>query len=207
MLYFPKTILTKKKQSIYSRILMIIKEIVLRLLVLIALSLTTLRYVYFMYAIFSKSNRKRAPYVPSFDRQLRLMKDHLKLKPNSTMVDLGCGDGKALRFFIKYYHLKRWDGFDINLIALTYGKIINKIRWIKNIHLYKRDFFKADIKDYDYIYLYLWESQMALMEDLIFSNMKKECIVISNSFRFAKHEPFETIKNKRGRNALFLYRK
>jgi hypothetical protein len=35
------------------------------------------------------STTKKAPYIPSFNRQLELMKQ-LKLKKDSTMVDLGC---------------------------------------------------------------------------------------------------------------------
>ena len=51
------------------------------------------------------STTKKAPYIPSFNRQLELMKQ-LKLKKDATMVDLGCGDGKVLRFFSKEHNIK-----------------------------------------------------------------------------------------------------
>lgn len=78
---------------------------------------------------------------------------------------------------------------------------------MKNIHLYNKNLFKADLKKYDYIYLYLWSSQLALMENWIFSTIKKDTIIISNSFTFKDHKPFQTVKNRWGKDAIFLYKK
>jgi hypothetical protein len=77
---------------------------VLMLLFILALSVYYFCNAYRL--LFSKT--KKAPYVPTFDRHLVVMKK-LKIKKNATMVDLGCGDGKALRFFSKEHHLKSAD--------------------------------------------------------------------------------------------------
>lgn len=149
--------------------------------------------------------KKKAPFVPSFDRHLKIM-ENLEIKKGSTMIDLWCWDGKALRFFAKNFWIKSADWFDINTYAIIRWKIINKCKKINNINLYKKNFFKADLKKYDYIYLYLWDTQLKIMEDWIRENKKTECIIISNTFKFKKHEPFKTFKNENKHDTIFLYK-
>lgn len=151
------------------------------------------------------STTKKAPYIPSFDRQLELMKQ-LKLKKNATVVDLGCGDGKALRFFSKYHGIRTADWFDINRFAIFKWKCLNKRQWVSNVYLYREDFFHVDLKKYDYIYVYLWESQMAVMEDWIWKEKNNSTVIISNTFQFKKHKPYKIIKNEKGFDSIFLYK-
>jgi hypothetical protein len=78
---------------------------------------------------------------------------------------------------------------------------LNKIKK-SNTKLYKQDFLKINnLKDYDYIYLYLFPEFMAKIEDWIFKNKSKNTIIISNSFKFAKHKPFKIIDKK-----IYLYK-
>lgn len=157
-----------------------------------------------LWPIFTRD--KRAPYVPSFNYHLKLIKKGLKLKRWAKIIDLGCGDGKALRFFSKNFGLKG-EGYDINPVALRYGKILNRCKHEKHVKLIKSNFEKADLKNYDYIYTYLFPNQLADIEKRVFSHMRDGAIVISNSFQFAKHKPFQTIKNDRWKDSIFLYKK
>lgn len=61
--------------------------------------------------------------------------------------------------------------------------------------MYKQDFSQATLKNYDYIYTYLLPHQMAEIEPRIFKHMAAHAIVISNSFQFAVHKPYEVIKD------------
>ena len=122
------------------------------------------------------------------------------------IADLGCGDGKALRFFSRNYDVKSADWFDINFYAIFKWKILNKHQKIQNVNIYKQDLFQVDLKKYDYIYLYLRASQLAIMEDWIRENKAKDTIIISNTFEFKKHKPFEKIKNEKGFDTIFLYK-
>jgi len=153
--------------------------------------------------LFSKT--KKAPYIPSFNRQLQLMKN-LDLEEDAIMVDLGCGDGKALRFFSKEYRLKLWEWFDINPYAIFKWKLLNKRYRVTNIYLYKKNLFDVDLKKYDYIYVYLWETQLEMIEDWVWKEKKKNAVIISNSFRFKKHKPFKVYKNKQWVDTVFLYK-
>lgn len=161
---------------------------------------------YFIYAVrITLSKSQKAPYIPTFDRHLTIMKN-LKIKPNSTMVDLGCGDGKALRFFSTEHKIKLWEWYDINLYAVLKGRRLNKHQKITNIKLYRKNLFDVDLKKYDYIYVYLRDTQLAIMEDWIFNEKKKETIIISNSFQFTNHKPFQTYKNDKWFETIFLYK-
>jgi len=120
-------------------------------------------------------------------------------------VDLGCGDGKAMRFFWRTFGV-HCDGYEIQRFPYLYGKILNKLFGYPNLTLLKKDFLLADIHGYDYIYVYLLPEQMVAIESRIFKHMKSDAIIISNSFQFAKHEPYATIKDKRGKASIFLYR-
>jgi len=65
----------------------------------------------------------------------------------------------------------------------------------------------TDIRGYDYIYVYLLPQQMVQIEDRIFKHMKEDALIISNSFQFVKHQPYEIIKDKNGKSSIFLYKK
>ena len=153
--------------------------------------------------MFSKG--ENAVYVGSFARDLRLMREHLHLARGKRLLDLGCGDGKALRFFAREYGMMG-SGYDINSFAIMYGKFINLLRWYK-LTLHRADFFQADLAHVDYIYLYLFPGQMLAIEDWVFSHISNDTIVIANTFQFKKHVPFEIIKDHRGKERIRLYRK
>jgi len=132
--------------------------------------------------------------------------EQLQIKKGSTMIDLWCWDGKVLRFFSKNFWIKSGDGLDINWFAIIKWKIFNKYYKIDNVHLYKKNFFGADLKKYDYIYLYLRDTQLECMEDWIRKEKNKDCIIISNTFKFKKHKPFKVYKNDKNYDTILLYK-
>lgn len=157
---------------------------------------------YFIRAMVSKD----APYVGSFNSQLNLMKEKLKLDTDTTLLDLGCGDGKALRVFAKHHGIKKCIGYDINLFAILRGKILNKVHRQKNIKLQHKNFSKAegDIQKADYIYLYLFPKQMKQLEETIKKEKKSDCVIVANTFQFSDRNPSEIITN--GKDKIYLYK-
>ena len=148
---------------------------------------------------------KRAPYISTFNRHLDLMKQ-LDIKPKTNLVDLWCWNWKALRFFMTNFKLNEADGYDINRFAIYKWKLINKRQKHSNITLNRSDFSRADLKKYDYIYVYLRDTQLEDIEDWIWKEKKDWAIVISNTFQFKDHKSYKTIKNKQCRDTIFLYK-
>lgn len=180
-----------------------IKLIIAMLLITITVVLTVMFWIYILRSVFRP--RKTAPYVGSFNRQLTLMKQ-LNIKKWATIIDLWCWDGKWLRFFNKTFDINKAIWYDKNPYAIVLWKIINKLFWYKNIKIHKKNFLKIDLKGYDYIYIYLRPSQLASIEERLRNNKDKKSIIISNSFEFVKHKEFETIKSKKWKDAIFLYK-
>ncbi|MCX6824544.1 MAG: class I SAM-dependent methyltransferase [candidate division SR1 bacterium] len=183
---------------------MIGKQIILSLL-LIAIMFFSGRVIFGLLVFMFKKD-KSAMYVPSFNRHIRLMKHHLKLVRGKKLIDLGCGDGKAMRFFAETFGLQ-CDGYELQRFPYLYGKLINRVLGYKKLNLYKQNFSQANLKRYDYIYTYLLPVQMAEIEPRIFKHMNTHSIIISNSFQFAVHTPYDVIKDKHGKPSIFLYKK
>ncbi len=150
---------------------------------------------------------KTAPYVGTFGKEIRLMKESLHLGRWKKLADLWCGDGKALRFFVKHFGIQ-WVWYDINIFALLLGRMLNYfLGYNKQIQLITSDFMKIDLSTFDYIYVYLLPKQLAFIENWLWKNIGKNTIIISNSFQFKNHTPFEVIKDKKEKWCVFLYRK
>ena len=148
------------------------------------------------------------PYVNSFNSQLNLLKKHLRLKPSKALLDLGCGDGKAMRFFAKYYPIQVIDGYDTSLFAIALGRFYNHFfQFKKRINLMHWDLHNADLSQYDYVYVYLLPKHNELIEDWLFDGIKDDCVVISNSFTFKKHKEFAKIEDEDSKWKFYLYRK
>ncbi|MEI7563714.1 MAG: hypothetical protein WCJ39_09085 [bacterium] len=80
---------------------MLIKSILLSLLLGIIVFLVVRYYVQLFLLLFRR--RDEAIYLPSFTKHLSLIRSQLPLSPGKKLLDLGCGDGKALRFFARHY--------------------------------------------------------------------------------------------------------
>lgn len=183
---------------------MIIKQILLSLILLLIIFFA-LRVIYGLLVFMFKKD-KSAMYVPSFNRHIKLMKNHLKLVRWKRLVDLWCGDGKAMRFFAGHFGLQ-CDGYELQNFPYLYGRLCNYLLWYTNLKMYKQNFSQADLSRYDYIYVYLLPVQMAEIESRIFKQMNPTAIIISNSFQFAVHQPYEVIKDVKWKPSIFLYKK
>lgn len=163
-------------------------------------------YIWFLFFANMWKNRKLPPYVNSFDRQLKLLdKSHFAAWAN--ILDLWCGDGKALRYIIKNFGLLQWVGYDINNFAIKLGKIYNKLlRLSDQITLIKDNIYNADLKWFEYVYIYLFPDFMEEMEDRLRNGLDQWTMIYANTFAFAKHEPIDVIKNANGKVVWRIYK-
>lgn len=179
-------------------------KIIISFVILFITITLVLTFLTFMFKSLFKPS-KTAPYVGTFKRHLDLMKQ-LKIKEWAKILDLWCGDWKALRFFANTFKVKKATWYDINPYAIILWKIINKILWHKQIKLQQKNFLSISLKWYDYIYVYLRPSQLAKIEDRLRENKDKDTTIISNSFQFTKHKEFDSIKNSKNKKSIFLYK-
>ncbi len=166
-----------------------------------------LLFLYFFH-LFMSLRQKKAPYIGSYPRHLRLMKQKLFLAPGESLIDLGCGDGKALRFFSRYFPITHLVWCDTNRFALWRGRFLNRFfPFADRLSLRYGDIKAQDISWYDYIYMFLFPHYMEDLEERIFASMKEGAVVVVNTFPFPWREPDQIIKDQQWREVIFLYTK
>jgi predicted RNA methylase len=129
--------------------------------------------------------------MPSWKTDLHLLKNIPNIHTRKSLVDLGAGDGRVLRFFAKQYNPDMLHGYESNRFPWLLGKIWNQAH--QNITMIKQDFKKADLKKYDLIYCFLLPEQLNTHKERIFKHAKPGTRIITNTFSFDKTPPLHTI--------------
>ena len=144
-------------------------------------------------------------YVWTYSRHFKVMKKKLRLAPWTLLLDLGSGDGKAIRFFARYYAIQKLKGYERNVIAVWWWRLLSYFSsYGKRITLYAKDFHKAEIGKADYIYLFLIPKQMKELQERLPPRMKKGSIIIANTFKFPDKKPFKVIED--WKTKIYLYK-
>lgn len=151
--------------------------------------------------------RKSAPYIWSYISHKKLLQQYRHKIHWTYILDMWCGDGGILRFFIKNMASHHGDWYDIRRFPIKLGKILNRLFWYKEITLYQQDFLDADMWKYDTVYLFLWPSILEDIEKRIHSRIRPWTVIITNTFHFKTRVPFDVIQNSKGKVVFQLYKK
>jgi len=146
------------------------------------------------------------PQVWTFKSDIEIMKIWLK-KYNLSwkkIIDLWSWTWKTLRFLEKYFEAKlTW--YEIDLFNYLLSRFLNKIFWL-NANIKKDDFLKANLQDFDFIYIYWFPKLMDKYENFIFSKAKKWTIIFSNAFKFKNKIPIEILVDKAWIPEMYIYK-
>ncbi len=137
--------------------------------------------------------KTKVPFGRSNMKIVKEFLDNLDLK-DKIFVDLGSGDGSIIFEAVKRGAIGI--GYEINPFLYYLSIVKGKILGYKNFNFYKEDFREADIKNADYIYLYLTPKVLNEIAEFIFNNCKENCKIITFDFRFYNKEPIEIFKKK-----------
>lgn len=177
------------------------------ILILLSFVIIIVLLLYMTDMVVSLIRSKWVPYVASFDKDITLMQERLSLTPGSTIVDLWCGDGKALRFFVQEYKFKQWVGYEISWHAWLYGKYLLWKQSISSINLIRWSLYTADLTKYDYIYCYLMPFVMKDIEYWVQNSINENTIIIVNTFPFPNRAPHKIIHDQSWKKKIYLYKK
>jgi hypothetical protein len=86
------------------------------------------------------------------------------------------------------------------------GNVINLLLQIPTVHIIRDDFLKADIAQYDVIYLFLWPSIVADLEPRIRAHAKKNALVVTSTFHFVDWIPEKELCDISGKGIVRVYR-
>lgn len=161
----------------------------------------TVYFFYFIWSLFSWSAR----YIDSYNKSLLLIKKEIGFLQWKKLIDLGSGNGKALRFFAKHYEISSLVWHEYNIVAIYISKLLTFFSPHKSrISFVWEDLFSAKVSDADYIYLYLIPGQMERLEEALIPKLKKNTTIIANSFKFPNLKPYRVLKD--GKLRIFLYK-
>lgn len=137
-----------------------------------------------------------APYVPTLRRQRAAAIKLLDLKPGQHFIDLGCGDGGLLILAAK----QGWqaEGYELNPFLALLAWLRTR-RYGRQVKIYCRSFWRADLSRADGIFVFLIGHYMKKLDRLINEQPHPKLLVVSNGFEI----PGRRTKLQKG--ALLLY--
>ncbi len=124
-----------------------------------------------------------AIYVPSKDKVLDIMIEFAQLQPGEKAVDLGSGDGRVLIALAKTG--AEAHGFEIERKLVKRSKEnITEAQMEDLAFTHQQSFWKADLSEYDVIFVYGMRHVMKRLEKKLEKELKPGARVISNAFEF-----------------------
>ncbi|PIQ72426.1 hypothetical protein COY13_01450 [Candidatus Roizmanbacteria bacterium CG_4_10_14_0_2_um_filter_36_35] len=131
--------------------------------------------VYTLFLIYSSA--MGSPYVATGKKRIEEILKEANLKKGKTFVELGCGDGRIVRTAVKHYNVKGV-GIDINPLLIFWAKILGT----NGIQYKLENIFETDLKQSDYIYIFLMPKLIEKLALKMNKEVKKGAIVISHGF-------------------------
>ena len=132
-----------------------------------------------------------APYVPTKKKlALEILKE-VKFEKNGLFVELGSGDGRIIRTAIKNYPI-RGIAVDVNGLLIVWSKILKfldpRLRGDDKLSFVKANILNFDLKNADYIYLFLFPDLIAKLVPKFDKELKKGTIIISHGFPVSEYK-------------------
>lgn len=150
-----------------------------------------------------------APYVPVNKEIARKMFSFLPSGRRRLFVDLGSGDGRALRGAIAA-GFERAVGYELSLWPYLMSKLLN--RWHKvseRVRVIRGSLFNADIAQADVVYAYLLPKMMVQVLPKLASELPRGARVITCLFQLKSSEgQFSPIGQQQiGNKTVYIYEK
>ncbi|MEK7136990.1 MAG: hypothetical protein AAB853_01780 [Patescibacteria group bacterium] len=136
------------------------------------------------------------PYVPTPKAVAAKMVELAGLHGDETIYDLGCGDGRILIEAKRKLPGIRAIGYELPIGIYLLGRLrvalagfAKKSQPGGRIELHMRDFFGADLRDADVLFLYLIPEVFARLEQKLQQELRPGTKIISHGFSFPGKEP------------------
>lgn len=162
------------------------------------------KLVYVIAVAMTVGTTKGALYVSTSHRRIQAALDVLPLETGQVLMDLGCGDGRALRAARKRCAL-RAIGYEINPLAYCRAKICCATR---GIEIRYGNFWNEAIQAADIVFCYLFPDVMADLEAKIKEEAKPGALVVSFNFPLPGLPPLRVLRpdGPRQSDPIYIYR-
>ena len=135
---------------------------------------------------------KVAPYIPSAPEAIRKMLEIGEARPNDTLYDLGCGDGRILIVAVKEFGVKKAVGIEIRRDLVRKAlENVKKMNLADRISIIWGDFFYVDISPATIVTLYLSYTGNVKLKEKLKRELKKGTRVVSHDFEIPGWSPIK----------------
>jgi len=168
---------------------------------LIYLVLLILELIFFAgFAIFTifliYSSLCGSSYVPTSMKEVDKIFKIAYLKKNQVFLDLGCGDGRIVRYAVKNFQVKGI-GTEINMALIYWARLLS---WMSKLNIDYRfsNMVKDSLPKADIIYLFLMPNLIEKIADKLLTQLNQDTLIISHGFKINKLSKFlyKTIDGK-----------
>ncbi len=143
------------------------------------------------------------PFVPSKNKIISSIIENIPFSGGKKFYDLGSGDGEMLFTLAKKYPETQFIGLELNPVLCLFSKIFHRQ---PNLVFRRENFFQTDLRDADYIYLFLYPELMNKIFPKLKSELGPEAVVLSNQFQFQDVEPEMIFPSSRPLETLRVYK-
>ncbi len=149
--------------------------------------------------------KNKAPFVTSSRAVLKDIEKALKVKDDSVVYDLGCGDGRILFYLSRACPKAKYFGIENGVFPFLLSKIgahYNQKKTNNLVEILRTDFFKHDLSKATHIFTYLYPNVMDDLLSKFDSELKPGTRLVSLSFQFTNKRPIQEIDLNRSKYKL-----
>jgi len=150
-----------------------------------------------------------APYIPLSRKYIRKILSFGNISSNDTLYDFGCGDGRILISGVSDFNVLKAVGYEIAPWPYLKTLFSIKLKRLKKISIFRKNFLKADIGQATFIYLYLF---IKLVDKVAYKIAREgipgtKILCVQFPIDTNKHTEFELLKSTKIDNlTIYLYK-
>ena len=146
-----------------------------------------------------------ALYVSTARVRVAALLEAVAPEPGQLLVDLGCGDGRVLRYACRRYHVVA-EGYELNPLAYLKARLLSVGHVAVTIH--RQNFWKADLAAADVVCCYLFPDVMRRLARKLRNELKPGATVVSCNFPLPGFEPDRVLRpgGNLTNDPIFIYR-
>ncbi|MEI6893537.1 MAG: class I SAM-dependent methyltransferase [Colwellia sp.] len=124
-----------------------------------------------------------------------------------TIVDLGSGWGNFVIRIAKQYPQRKIVGYELSFLPWLTATLLKKLFNLKNLTLYRQNFYLADLSDASVLVCYLFPEAMEKISHKLQTEHANVHFVISNNFALPSYKPSKTVRlNDFYKSPIYLYK-
>lgn len=159
--------------------------------------------LFFVTQFFNVLFRGFAPYVSTRTSVINKIIDLIELKDGEKVYELGCGKAGFLRSFEAKNPRAKYVGFEYSFWPYFVARLQLGMTE-SNIKIFKKNIFKADLKDADLVYCYLNRSMMEKLEKKFSAECKPGTQIVSYTFKLPTKQPTRVV-DINGKDKVYFY--